>query len=257
MVTSAAVRRVEDVMGMPVTVHVADPLVTAAALGEVFDDFALLDRVFSPFRPDSAVSRINRGELSPDGGGTLVQLVLQLCRMHEAATDGYFSAWAGGRLDPSGLVKGWAIDRACSILERHGHANFFVDAGGDVQTRGLSEHGEPWRIGIRHPVQRDKVVRVVLASGRAVATSGIYEKGDHILDPHTGVPPSGLLSLTVTGPDILQADVFATAAFAMGHVGLDFIEGLPGYEAFAIDRDLRGSRTRGFDALCAAVEGSV
>lgn len=256
MPTSTPVRRVEQVMGMPVTVHVADGLVTDAVLEEVFDEFALLDRVFSPFLPDSAVSRINRGELSPDGAGTLVQQALQLCRMHETATNGYFSAWAGGRLDPSGLVKGWAIDRACAILDRHGFERFFVDAGGDVQTRGMNERGERWRIGIRHPVERDKVVRVVLACGLAVATSGTYEKGDHIVDPHTGNPPSDLLSLTVTGPDILQADVFATAAFAMGKAGLDFIEGLPGYEGFAIDLDLRGSRTPGFDALCAEAGSS-
>lgn len=240
-------------MGMPVTVHVADADVDESVLNEVFADFTLLDGVFSPFIEDSAVSRINRGELDEEEAGDLVLQALHLCRLYERATDGYFSAWQGGKLDPSGLVKGWAIDRGCSILDRRGCRNFFVDAGGDVQTRGLSERGEPWRVGIRHPVQKDKVVRVVLAAGLAVATSGTYEKGDHIVDPHTGRAANELLSLTVVGPDILQADVYATAAFAMGKDGgLAFIERVQGYEAYAVDRKLKAKRTPGFDVLCEA-----
>lgn len=235
---------------MPVTVHVADAGAGEAVLDEVFADFALLDSVFSPFLADSAVSRINRGELKPEDAGDLVIQALHLCQLYEGATNGYFSAWLRGRLDPSGLVKGWAVDRGCSILDRRGCRNFFVDAGGDVQTRGLSERGEPWRVGIRHPVLRDKVVRVVLASGLAVATSGTYEKGDHIVDPHTGRAADDLLSFTVAGPDILQSDVYATAAFAMGKEGLAFIDRIQGYEAYAIDRDLTGHWTAGFDALC-------
>lgn len=238
---------------MPVTVHVADPGVDESVLDQVFADFALLDGVFSPFLAGSAVSRINRGELDEDEAGDLVIQALHMCRLYEQATDGYFSAWLDGRLDPSGLVKGWAIDRGCSILDRHGCRNFFIDAGGDVQTRGLSERGEPWRVGIRHPVQKDKVVRVVLAGGLAVATSGTYEKGDHILDPHTGRTASDLLSFTVVGPDILQADVYATAAFAMGKDrGVAFIEGTVGYEAYSIDRRMKAQRTSGFDVLCEA-----
>lgn len=250
MVAAAHAHRVRQVMGMPVTVHVADADAEEAVLDEVFADFALLDGVFSPFLADSAVSRINRRELKPEDAGDLVIQALHLCRLYEGATNGYFTAWLGGKLDPSGLVKGWAIDRGCSILDRHGCRNFFVDAGGDVQTRGLSERGEPWRVGIRHPVQRDKVVRIILASGLAVATSGTYEKGDHIVDPHTGRAANDLLSFTVAGPDILQADVYATAAFAMGRDGLPFIDRVQGYEAYAIDRDLAGHWTAGFDALC-------
>lgn len=236
---------------MPVTVHVADE-VDEFVLDEVFADFTLLEGVFSTFIPDSAVSRINRGELKEEEAGDLVLQALHLCRQYERATGGYFSAWLGGRLDPSGLVKGWAIDRGCSILDSHGCRNFFVDAGGDVQTRGLNESGGPWRVGIRHPVQKDRVVRVVLAAGLAVATSGTYEKGDHIVDPHTGRAAEELLSLTVAGPDILQADVYATAAFAMGRdVGLAFIQRAAGYEAYAIDRRLKATMTPGFDVLCA------
>ncbi|HAL27599.1 MAG TPA: hypothetical protein DCP25_12830, partial [Chloroflexi bacterium] len=139
-----------------------------------------------------------------------------------------------------------------AILDRHGCQNYFVDAGGDVQTRGWSEPWIPWRVGIRHPVEKDKVTRVIRATGLAVATSGTYEKGAHILDPHTGHPATELLSMTVVGPDILEADVYATAAFAMGRRGLDFIERLPGVEAYAIGPDLVASWTAGFDAYCEA-----
>ena len=238
-------------MGMPVTIVVADSNEwTSLAVEEAFADFALLDRTFSPFLPESAVSRINRGALQLGEAGELVVQAVDLCRLYQQGTDGYFSAWPDGRFDPSGLVKGWAIDRAGSILLQHGCRDFFVDAGGDVQARGLSIAGGPWRVGIRHPVDRHEVVRVILAADLAVATSGTYEKGDHILNPHTGAPADDWLSFTVVGPDILTADVYATAAFAMGEEGLRFIERTPGYEAYAIDRRLIGTWTGGFDALC-------
>jgi thiamine biosynthesis lipoprotein len=243
------VRRVQEVMGMPVTADVVGDSVEPGALDEAFGEFELLDRIFSPFIDTSEVSRINRGELVAEKAGDLMIQVVNLCRQYERATDGYFSAWIGGRFDPSGLVKGWAIDRACSILDKHGYRDFYVDAGGDVQTRGRRTTGQPWRVGIRHPVERDRVACVVLVSGSAVATSGTYEKGDHIIDPHTGEPAAALLSFTVVGPDILQTDVFATAGFAMGMAGLDFIRKTPGYEAFAIDRQLRAWSTPGFGAM--------
>lgn len=239
-------------MGMPVTVHVVDDKAQDEAIDAVFNDFALLDRTFSPFIRDSAVSRINREELRPEDAGPLVSQAIDLCRLYELATDGFFSAWIDGRFDPSGLVKGWAIDRACSILDGNGYHDYFIDAGGDVQARGRNLQGGPWRVGIRHPVERDKAARVVLASGLAVATSGTYEKGEHILDPHSGKPAKAWLSFTVVGPDILQADVFATACFAMGAAGLDFVSHLVSYEAYAIDNRLQASYTSGFDALCEA-----
>jgi thiamine biosynthesis lipoprotein len=243
-------------MGMPVTVQVIDDGADDRALEEVFDDFELLDRTFSPFMADSEVSRINRGELRLEEVGELVRQVITLCRQYERATDGFFSAWIAGRFDPSGLVKGWAIDRACSLLDRHGYPNYFVDAGGDVQTRGRNAEGGSWRVGIRHPAKRDKFARVVLASGLAVATSGTYEKGEHVLDPHTGKAADTWLSFTVVGPDILQADVYATACLAMGTQGLDFLAGVTGYEAYAIDRQLEAVYTPGFDDLCEALPAS-
>jgi FAD:protein FMN transferase len=244
------VRSVREVMGMPVTVDVRDGGAERQALDEVFADFEFVDQVFSPFISDSEVSRIDRGELKPEDASPLVRQVLNLCRQFEIATGGYFSAWIGGRLDPSGLVKGWAVDRACGILDGHGYRHYYVEAAGDARTRRPAGTGAPWRIGIRHPVERDKVTRVIQADDLAVATSGTYEKGAHIRDPHTGSAVTHWLSFTVVAADILEADVFATAAFAMGLRGLDFVEARPGFEAYAIDPQLRAAWTSGFSALC-------
>ena len=117
-------------MGMPVTAYVVDDTANRETLGAVFNDFTLLDRTFSPYVVDSAVSRINRGELRLEEAGPLVNQAVDLCGHYERATEGYFSAWINGRFDPSGLIKGWAIDRACSILDRNGFRDYFVDAGG-------------------------------------------------------------------------------------------------------------------------------
>lgn len=248
--------RTETVMAMPISLQLAGPPPEAELLDAFFAELRRADSLLSPFLEESEVSRINRGELAPDLAGPLVRQVATLCRLYGVSTGGYFDAWAGGRFDPCGVVKGWALDRAAAILTRAGVRDFLVDGAGDVLARGLSPAGEPWRVGIRHPVQRDRAVRVVLASDLAVATSGTYEKGAHILDPHTGLPREDLLSVTVVGPDLVEADVYATAAFAMGPAGLDFMESVRGYEAYAIDRNLVGRWTSGFDALCLPAEGA-
>lgn len=242
-------RQTIDVMGMPVTIDVRQGAARAGIIDAAFEEFHLLDRIFSTYRLDSAISRINRGELNVKEARAEVRRALELARLYEQATDGYFSAWLNGRLDPSGLVKGWAIDRACTILESGGARSYFVDAGGDVRARGGSGSGLPWRIGIRHPVQRHLVACVISGMDLAVATSGTYEKGLHVVDPHTGLPAAELVSVTVVGADILQADVYATAVLAMGSGGLEFIERAPGYEAFIIGSDLRTRRTSGLDSM--------
>lgn len=236
---------------MPVTVDVRDDAATEDAVDAVFADLRSIDEMFSPFKETSAVSRINAGTLTLADAPALVAEVLALCHRYRELTRGYFDPWHEGRLDPSGLVKGWALARGAAILDARGYRNYFVDGAGDVRTRGSSGGGEAWRVGIRHPVERDKVARVVLARDLAVATSGTYEKGPHIYDPHTGRPVTDLVSLTVAGPDIVTADVFATAAFAMGPDGVAFVDAQDGYEAFAITPDLEGIFSRGFEALCA------
>jgi thiamine biosynthesis lipoprotein len=210
-------------MGMPVTVDVRD-----GGVGGVFDWFRWVDAKFSTYKPTSEISRLKRGELRD--AHPLVREVLARCEELRAITGGSFDARAGAGLDPSGLVKGWAVDRAGALLEAAGARRFLIDAGGDVLLRG----GAPWRVGIRHPHERDKVAAVIELADGAVATSGAYERGDHILDPHTGRPARGALSVTVVGPDLATADAYATAAFAMGEKGPEWTARLPGYAAMSV-----------------------
>jgi thiamine biosynthesis lipoprotein len=143
-----------------------------------------------------------------------------------------------GAIDPSGLVKGWSVDRAAAILDEAGIRNYAISAGGDLRLRGRAVPEPCWRVGIQHPVERDRIAAVVEAGDLAVATSGAYARGDHVLDPHTGAPPAGVLSVTVTGPDLATADAYATAAFAMGPLrGPHWTARLRGYEALTILAD--------------------
>ncbi len=225
---------------MPVAVTVRDG---AADPRPVFAWLREVDAAFSTYRADSEISRIARGELDPAGARPMVREVLARCEALRAETGGYFDARAGGPLDPSGLVKGWAVQRAAALLEAAGSRDFCVDAGGDLVLRG-----GPWRVGIRHPRRRRRLAAVVTAGDLAVATSGAYERGAHILDPHTGRPPSGVMSVTVAGPDLATADAYATAAFAMGRRGAAWTATLGGYEAMTILAPGRVLTTPGFPA---------
>src|ERR671932_477878 len=166
----------------------------------------------------------------------------------ERVTGGFFSVRPAGRLDPSGYVKGWAIDGAGQRLAAAGAESFCVNAGGDVVARGRPAPDRRWRVGIRHPIELDRLAAVVVVEDLAVATSGEYERGAHILDPHTDRPPRGLLSETVVGPDLATADAYATAAFAMGADGPAWTATLAGYQAMCITSDHRVLSTPGFAA---------
>jgi thiamine biosynthesis lipoprotein len=163
-----------------------------------------------------------------------VQWVLRRCAALRRRTGGAFDERAGGRLDPSALVKGWAVDRAAAILERAGLTDFSIAAGGDVVVRGGALPEPTWRVGIQHPRDRAAIALAIELSDAAVATSGAYERGEHILDPRTGAPPSGVLSVTVLGPELGLADAYSTAAFALGLDGPRWTLGLDGYEAMTV-----------------------
>jgi thiamine biosynthesis lipoprotein len=229
-------QRLEHIMGMPIIVDVRDD-VDPAALDAAFDWFRWVDATFSTYKPESEISRMARGELSPAAAHPEVRRILERSEDLKYETEGYFDIDAGGSLDPSGLVKGWSVDRAAGILERAGAENYAVYAGGDIRVHGRPDDGEYWRVGIQHPLLRDKVAAVVLGNNLAIATSGEYERGQHIYDPHTGGPPAGLLSVTVTGTDLGTADAYATAAFAMGEGAISWVTRIYGYEAMIITAD--------------------
>jgi thiamine biosynthesis lipoprotein len=227
--------RVEQVMGMPIVVEIRDG---DAPFDEVFAWFRRVDETFSTYKPDSEISRVARGEpaISPE-----VRDILDRCERLRAQTNGYFDAYAGGRLDPSGVVKGWAVDRAADLLDAAGVREYVVNAGGDMRLRGS------WRVGIQHPRERQAIAAVVEATDLALATSGEYARGRHVLDPHTGAPPNGILSATISGPDLATADAYATAALAMGSsIAPHWVARLRGYGALLILDDERVLSTPSF-----------
>ena len=223
--------------------------VPGSAAGAVEDAVRWLhwvDETFSTFRADSAVSRLGRGEISLADCPPEVASVLAACAGIAELSGGYFSVRAAGPLDPSGYVKGWAIERAADLLTTAGSASHTVNGGGDVQCVG-SRAGAPWRVGIADPLRPGQLACLVEGRDFAVATSGVAERGTHIIDPHTGLPPAGLLGVTVTGPHLALADAYATAAFAMGSErAMDWAERLDGYEAFGIGDDGETWQTSGF-----------
>ena len=230
-------RETRIIMGMPVHVTVPDACVRPRDLDAVFAEFVAVDAQFSPFKPESEVCRFNRGEIAEDDFTPRMREILAWCEKTKRETQGYFDiSRPDGTIDPCGVVKGWAIKNAALLLDEMGFANFCVAAGGDIQCRGVNGEGGEWTVGIRNPFQRDEIVKVLEPKGHGVATSGNYSRGDHIYDPHTGRSGSdGIVSLTVIGPDVLEADRYATAAFAMGRQGIHFIEAVPGLEAYEID----------------------
>jgi thiamine biosynthesis lipoprotein len=246
------VRATRLIMGMPITIEVVGATSTAMH-NDAFDWFAAVDRRFSPFRADSELSEINRGALAAEDASEEMREVLALAEQTGTESAGYFNARRpDGTLDPSGIVKGWAILKAARLLEARGARDFFVDAGGDIQSAGRNAKGEPWSVGIRSPFNPAEIVKVVYPRGSGVATSGTYVRGQHIYDPHApGRTIDDVISLTVIGPDVLAADRFATAAFAMGRAGIGFIGQLPGFEGYLIGADGMATLTGGFGRFTA------
>ena len=239
-------------MGTTVSVDIQPPLVPPDVLDAVFDQLHDIDARFSTYKPDSEISRLMRGELREEDASLDVRHVLAACDHLAIATDGAFDARghrADGRLDPSGYVKGWAVEEAAWRLDTAGARNYWINAGGDIVARGHAAPGRPWRVGIRHPDQADRVAAVLAVSDRAVATSGAYERGGHIIDPRSGRPATGLRSVTVVGPGLAFTDAYATAVYAMGLEGLGWLADHEGaaYAAYAITDDDRAIWTEGMD----------
>ncbi len=238
-------------MGMPIGIEIVDE---DAQLGidAAFDYFHAVDERFSTYKESSEISRINRGELNEAQWSHEMREVFELAQRTKVETVGYFDIKRpNGVIDPSGIVKGWAIKNVADLLSKMGFQNFFVDAGGDIALRGTNAHGADWSVGIRDPFGLTGVVKVIFPRGSGVATSGSYLRGAHIYDPHDPTRAlDEIVSITVVGPDVLEADRFATAAFAMGRNGIRFIENLPSLEGYMIDRSGIATMTSGFAKYC-------
>ena len=232
---------VEHVMGTAVSFDVRGERPARAAIDAAVTWLHEVDAEFSTYRHDSAVSRLGRGDLPAEQASAHLRWVIRRCEQLRAETGGHFDACATGAFDPSALVKGWAVQRAADGLQAAGIERFCINAGGDVVAHG------PWRVGIRHPLDAQAIAAVVEAEDLAVATSGAYARGDHVLNPYTRRPPSDVLSVTVVGAQLATADAYATAAFAMGaEAAPHWTARLRGYEALTILADDTVLSTGGF-----------
>jgi thiamine biosynthesis lipoprotein len=248
------VRHVEQVMGTAVSIDIRGAYPGDDALADVLAWLHHVDETFSTYRPESEISRFGRRELAVGDLTSETRRVLARCLELRSITDGAFDIAAvpapnGTHLDPSGYVKGWAIERAAAMLEAAGAHVLCINAGGDVAVRGCPPGTPGWRVGIRHPSLPSLLARVVTVTGPAgVATSATYERGAHIIDPRLGAPTTSIASATVVGPDLGTADAYATALFVMGVDGLDWIEERDGYDGYVITHDDTTHWTTGFPA---------
>jgi FAD:protein FMN transferase len=231
----------QPIMGTEMSLHLRGPRVDSdpavePAVAAVFGHLRTADELFSTYRPDSQVSAIRRHELSPDDAHPWVTEVVALCEQARERTEGYFDAWLPGGFDPSGLVKGWAAEGATTHLARLRGFDHYLNAGGDISGHVATTRCPAWQVAVQDPADANAFLTILELRTGGVATSGSAARGRHILDPHTGRHAGELLAVTVTGPMLLWADVFATAAFARGGSDIEHwvATRAPGYRVAAL-----------------------
>ena len=243
-------KKVETVMGIPMSVDIReDEAVAAPAAEAAFAALHEADRRFSRYLPDSEVSRANRGEHPEADFSHDLREVLAISRLAEESSGGAFSARAAdGGLDTDGVVKGWAAARAAGILRAWGVRSFCLNAGGDVVVGAAPAGTDGWNVGVRSPESPERMLAVLTVAEGAVATSGAYERGEHIRDARTGEAARELTSATVLAGDLTTADVLATTVFALGERGVAWAleHGADGVLAVAADGRLLGGGTLPF-----------
>jgi thiamine biosynthesis lipoprotein len=230
-------REVAHVMGMPISValrgrHTDDDR-AARAWARVMRVLTAADRMFSTYRVDSLISRLNRGDLDLRECPAEVHEVVQLGERAREDSRGAFNIRrgdGGGRLvlDPSGVVKGWAIERAARELDALPATDFCLSGGGDMVCRSKVATMPAWRIGIEDPANPRRIIATVPIRNGAVATSGLTHRGPHIVDARTGQTPTELASVTVIARHLVDADIDATAAFALGAQAPEWLGGRAG-----------------------------
>ena len=235
-------------MNMPITIEIVDMLKDELIFDEIYEYFRMVEDRFSVFRKDSEISRINSKKIKHPKYSREMKEIFDLAEKTKRESFGYFDIERNSRFDPSGIVKGWAIFQAAKKLHNKGIKNFYIEAGGDIQTYGVNNEGSRWQVGIRNPFNYSEIVKTVELSGEGIATSGNYYRGQHIYNPkNPTVPLTEISSITVIGPNILEADRFATAAFAMGKDGINFIESKRELEGYMIDQRKVATFTNNFE----------
>ena len=211
------------VMGMPVTIEIAGANAEPKHFERLFSYFQYVEDTFSPYKATSETTRVREGLLHPSQSSEDMKTIIRLAEQTRLETGGYFDVFKHGRFNPVGIVKGWAVYQASETLRKEGVWDFFLEAGGDIQLSGLNDEGEYWVVGIRSPFDPMEVVKVLRLSDIGIATSGTYVRGQHIYNP-----------------------LSTEAAFAMGPEGIHFIEELPGFEGYVIDKSGLATMTSGF-----------
>lgn len=236
------------IMGMPITVAIADAQFPSDIVEKVFAYFTHVDEKFSTYKPNSEISKFNKGIILPDAFSQEMKEVFELSEKTKQETNGYFDIQrADGTYDPSGLVKGWAVQNAAQMMRAHGVKNFYVEAGGDIQVSGKNAEGQLWRVGIRNPFNEQEIIKVLQLENCGIATSGTYVRGGHIYNPHARQEKiSDIVSMTVVASNVYEADRFATAAFAMGKNGIAFIGTQADCEGYMVATDGTAVFTDGF-----------
>lgn len=223
--TAAIGRRVEQVMGLPISLALrgrhTDDAEAEAAWRAALAELRWVDEVFSTWRPDSQVSRLGRGELTVEDCHPAVAHILRLADDARASSGGAFDVWLPGpagtrRLDPSGVVKGWAVDWAAVPLRALEDTDVCLSAGGDMVCHVADPDTDPWDIGIEDPHDPTRLIARIPVRRGVVATSGAAHRGAHVLDARTGRPATDLASVTVVGADLTSVDIDATIALALG-----------------------------------------
>lgn len=243
-------KQVQIIMGTPIIIEISNSEASQKLFDEAFDYFKYVDEKFSTYKNTSEIMKINRNEIKKEEWSHDMQEIFRLADEAKEKSNGYFDIMTPeGIYDPSGIVKGWAIQNASNILKSHGVKNFYVEAGGDIQAYGKNDENTPWFIGIQNPFnEKREVVKAVYLSDKGIATSGTYVRGQHIYNPHKkGEKIEDIVSLSVIGPNILEADKIATSAFAMGKNGIYFVEDLKGYEGYMIDKNGIATMTTSFN----------
>lgn len=230
-------RRIVSVMGTVFTLDVRDLDPASEPVDQVVDWWRWVDATFSTYRPDSAISQLAGRNRHIDDCPVEVREVLTRCLRAAEVSDGYFTDHPHGRLDPTGLVKGWSVEIASRLLREAGSRTHCIAAGGDLRSTGEPTPGAAWRLGVVDPFDHTRVAAVVIGKDLVVATSGTTERGTHIIDPVARRPATELASVTLVGTDLAHVDAMATAAFAMGKKCRTWLAGQANLGAFVVGVD--------------------
>lgn len=225
-------RKVQHHMGMPISIDIPN-CKNKAVFNACWQLCAQIEVQYSPYIPTSEVSRIASGELSLQNASQSMQEIVALATTYEQTTNGYFSVYFNGAFNPTGIVKAWAIQQLALCIEANGYSTYLVNAGGDILCNSTTK--KRWQLAISNPGDPNNTIGTITADNIAIATSGSYQKGAHIYDPKAGAPTTALQNVTVIGPSIITADVYATALYAMGLNALPFAKTLQDYSCYIID----------------------